>query len=109
MQSDVQNTLHISFCVNNLWTIGPCAIFPIKYISKFKSNCCCMLESAEQLDAERSAHLAVAADSHCGQQSGEGGEDPPCRHNNACVSQAKFTVQTQGVCDGVPALQGDGC
>lgn len=56
-----------------------------------------------------SAHLAVAAHPDSGQQSREGGEDPPRRHDKTRVPEPKFAVETQGVCDGVPALQGDGC
>lgn len=63
----------------------------------------------ENVRPMRSPHLAVAADPDCGQQSGEGGEDPACCHDNACVSQAKFAVKPQSMCDGVPALQGDRC
>ena len=62
-----------------------------------------------ELKGEGSAHLAVAADPNRGQQGGEGGEDPPRRHDDTRVSQAKFAVEPQSVFDGVPALQGDRC
>ena len=62
-----------------------------------------------ELKGEGSAHLAVAADPNRGQQGGEGGEDPPRRHDDTRVSQAKFAVEPQSMFDGVPALQGDRC
>lgn len=67
--------------------------------------------SSELLNAEWSSqrpHLAVAADPDCGQQSGDGGDDPAHCHRYTRVSQAKFAVEPQSVSDGVPALQCDG-
>lgn len=57
---------------------------------------------------ERGAYLPVAADPQRGQQGGEGGEDPPGRHDRARVPQPESAVEAQRVRDGVPALQGDG-
>lgn len=57
----------------------------------------------------QNTHLAVAADADRGQQSGDGGEDPARRHDDACVSQSKLAVEPHSVRDGVPALQRDRC